>query len=81
MDWPFQQYILQVNLLYGTMVGNCVCPSSQGRPVHVKNYYGQNSGKQKYKLNEKVYCTKIGRIYKFCRNRGNFINFVETGGI
>jgi len=44
-------------------------------------HHGKNRGKQiKRKLSKKLKFHENRGIYKFCRNRGKFINFVEIRG-
>lgn len=54
----------------------CECQVMTGRPVRVKHDYGQ-TGRSKTNVNFAV----IGEMYKFCRNRKKFKNFVEIAGI
>ena len=43
-------------------------------------HHGQNRGKQKRKLSKNdVNWTKIGEMYKFCGNRGKFLNLWKYG--
>src|SRR6218665_1767541 len=76
--WPLPTYHLHLHLWSFPFC------RFQGHPVRVKHdaFMGETGGSKKLKLSQRNvnFAELWGEMYKFCSNRGTFLNFVEIWG-